>query len=29
MIPACGHGMMEEKPEQTHRALVKALGVSA
>ena len=27
MIPACGHGMMEEKPEQTHRALVKALGV--
>lgn len=29
MIPACGHGMMEEKPEQTHKALVKALGVSA
>ena len=27
MIPVCGHGMMEEKPEQTHRALVKALGV--
>ncbi len=27
MIPGCGHGMMEEKPEQTHKALVKALGV--
>ena len=27
IIPACGHGMMEEKPEQTHRALVKALAV--
>ena len=26
IIPNCGHGMMEEKPEQTHRALVKALG---
>lgn len=26
MIPGCGHGMMEEKPEQTHRALVTALG---
>jgi len=25
IIPGCGHGMMEEKPEQTHRALVKAL----
>lgn len=25
MIAGCGHGMMEEKPEQTHRALVKAL----
>lgn len=24
LIPGCGHGMMEEKPEQTHRALVKA-----
>ena len=27
MIPGCGHGMMEEKPEQTHKALVKALSV--
>ena len=27
MIPGCGHGMLEEKPEQTHKALVKALGV--
>jgi pimeloyl-ACP methyl ester carboxylesterase len=27
MIPACGHGMMEEKPEQTHQALVRALAV--
>ena len=26
MIPGCGHGMMEEKPEQTHKALVAALG---
>ena len=26
MIPGCGHGMMEEKPEQTHKALVPALG---
>lgn len=26
-IPGCGHGMMEEKPEQTHRALVQALAV--
>jgi pimeloyl-ACP methyl ester carboxylesterase len=25
MIAGCGHGMMEEKPEQTHLALVKAL----
>ena len=25
MIPGCGHGMMEEKPEQTHKALVAAL----
>jgi len=27
MIPGCGHGMMEEKPEQTHKALVRALSV--
>jgi len=27
MIPGCGHGMMEEKPEQTHLALVRALGI--
>ena len=27
VIPGCGHGMMEEKPEQTHKVLVKALGV--
>lgn len=27
IIPGCGHGMMEEKPEQTHKALVKALVV--
>lgn len=27
MIAGCGHGMMEEKPEQTHRALVKALSI--
>ena len=26
LIPGCGHGMMEEKPEETHRALVKAFG---